>query len=209
MFSHHASLTEIFASASATRQSDQEATIRNLHTKIGELTVEQEFVCAGSNAELGWHEARWYAQRAEAARLACLGPPRIGVDQQGRSGWRRPCGCPRVYWIPRCARAPQSQRQASTQAWAPNAPPVSRGRRERRCPVTAPLHRIAHSDRCRCIWHGVKNGNMTCPRTQGNFTPSVRPCVAGSLLSRHPIGTAIWIAPTTCREQEQSLEGLS
>ena len=40
-------LDEIFASGGASRQSEHEATIRDLHAKIGELTVERDFFLRG------------------------------------------------------------------------------------------------------------------------------------------------------------------
>ena len=46
-------LDEIFASGKGSRQSEQEATIRDLHAKIGELTVERDCFCAGWSAEPG------------------------------------------------------------------------------------------------------------------------------------------------------------
>ena len=40
-------LDEIFASGGASRQSEHEATILDLHAKIGELTVERDFFLRG------------------------------------------------------------------------------------------------------------------------------------------------------------------
>ena len=40
-------LDEVFGRGGASRQSDQEATIRDLHAKIGELTVERDFFLRG------------------------------------------------------------------------------------------------------------------------------------------------------------------
>ena len=40
-------LDELFASGKASRQSEQEVTIRDLHAKIGELTVERDFFLRG------------------------------------------------------------------------------------------------------------------------------------------------------------------
>ena len=44
-------LEDVFASGRASRDSEHEATIRDLHAKIGELTVERDFFCAACNAE--------------------------------------------------------------------------------------------------------------------------------------------------------------
>ena len=44
-------LAEVFADRRGSRQSEHETTIRDLHAKIGELTVERDFFCAGSNVE--------------------------------------------------------------------------------------------------------------------------------------------------------------
>jgi len=41
------SLEEVFSSAGAKRGTDLEATIRDLHAKIGELTVERDFFLRG------------------------------------------------------------------------------------------------------------------------------------------------------------------
>ncbi len=46
-------LDEIFGGGRTSRQSEHEATVRDLHAKIGELTVERIFFRAGSNAEPG------------------------------------------------------------------------------------------------------------------------------------------------------------
>ena len=40
-------LDDIFASGTASRQSEHETTIRDLHAKIGELTVERDFFLRG------------------------------------------------------------------------------------------------------------------------------------------------------------------
>ena len=40
-------LDDIFANGKGSGQSEQEATIRNLHAKIGELTVERDFFLRG------------------------------------------------------------------------------------------------------------------------------------------------------------------
>ena len=40
-------LEEVFAGGRASRESDHEATIRDLHAKIGELTVERDFFLRG------------------------------------------------------------------------------------------------------------------------------------------------------------------
>ena len=44
-------LEEIFPNGRMSRQSEHESTIRDLHAKIGELTVERNFFCAGFSAE--------------------------------------------------------------------------------------------------------------------------------------------------------------
>ena len=44
-------LEEIFANGRVSRQSEHDSTIRDLHAKIGELTVERDFFCAGFSAE--------------------------------------------------------------------------------------------------------------------------------------------------------------
>ena len=44
-------LEEVFAGGRASRDSEHEATVRDLHAKIGELTVERDFFCAACNAE--------------------------------------------------------------------------------------------------------------------------------------------------------------
>ena len=44
-------LEDVFAGSRASRESEHETTIRDLHAKIGELTVERDFFCAASNAE--------------------------------------------------------------------------------------------------------------------------------------------------------------
>ena len=44
-------LEEVFSGGGSKRPSEQQATIRDLHEKIGELTVERDFFCAGSSAE--------------------------------------------------------------------------------------------------------------------------------------------------------------
>ena len=42
-----AGLEEVFAGATSRRQKDHEATIHDLHAKIGELTVERDFLSRG------------------------------------------------------------------------------------------------------------------------------------------------------------------
>ena len=42
-----AGLQELFAGASNRRQKDHDATIHDLHAKIGELTVERDFLSRG------------------------------------------------------------------------------------------------------------------------------------------------------------------
>ena len=42
-----AGLQELFAGATSRRQADHEATIHDLHAKIGELTVERDFLARG------------------------------------------------------------------------------------------------------------------------------------------------------------------
>ena len=42
-----AGLEEVFAGATSGRQKDHEATIHDLHAKIGELTVERDFLSRG------------------------------------------------------------------------------------------------------------------------------------------------------------------
>ena len=42
-----AGLEELFAGASSRRQKDHDATIHDLHAKIGELTVERDFLSRG------------------------------------------------------------------------------------------------------------------------------------------------------------------
>ena len=42
-----AGLEELFAASTAGREKDHEATIHNLHAKIGELTVERDFLARG------------------------------------------------------------------------------------------------------------------------------------------------------------------
>ena len=42
-----AGLEEVFAGATSRRQKDHEATIHDLHAKIGELTVEHDFLSRG------------------------------------------------------------------------------------------------------------------------------------------------------------------
>ena len=44
-------LDEVFSQPGSKRGGEHEATIRNLHAKIGELTVERDFFCAGWSAE--------------------------------------------------------------------------------------------------------------------------------------------------------------
>ena len=44
-------LDEVFGGGKASRQSEHEATVRDLHAKIGELTWSGIFFCAGCNAE--------------------------------------------------------------------------------------------------------------------------------------------------------------
>ena len=46
-------LRELFADGSSRRQEEHDATIHDLHAKIGELTVERDFWHAGSGAEPG------------------------------------------------------------------------------------------------------------------------------------------------------------
>ena len=41
------SLDEVFSDAGSKRDADREATIRDLHAKIGELTVERDFFLRG------------------------------------------------------------------------------------------------------------------------------------------------------------------
>ena len=45
------SLGEVFSGSGPKRGTEQEATIRDLHAKIGELAVERVFFCAGWSAE--------------------------------------------------------------------------------------------------------------------------------------------------------------
>ena len=52
-------LDEVFGGGRASRQSEHEATIRDLHAKIGELTVERDFSFAGSDAEPGRTPGEW------------------------------------------------------------------------------------------------------------------------------------------------------
>jgi len=40
-------LEDVFAGGRASRESDHEATLRDLHAKIGELTVERDFLVRG------------------------------------------------------------------------------------------------------------------------------------------------------------------
>ena len=40
-------LEDVFAGSRASRESDHEATLRDLHAKIGELTVERDFLVRG------------------------------------------------------------------------------------------------------------------------------------------------------------------
>ena len=44
---HHGLLGEIFADRRSSRQSEHATTIRDLHAKIGELTVERDFFLRG------------------------------------------------------------------------------------------------------------------------------------------------------------------
>ena len=72
-------LDEVFGSCKASFQSEHETTIRDLHAKIGELTVERDFFCEGSNAEPGRTPADGRArQRVEhqpSVRVARHLPP--------------------------------------------------------------------------------------------------------------------------------------
>lgn len=46
------SLEKIFANGRVSQQSEHDSTIRDLHAKIGELTLERDFFCAGFSIEL-------------------------------------------------------------------------------------------------------------------------------------------------------------
>ena len=75
-------LEEVFAGGRASRDSEHEATIRDLHAKIGELTVERDFFCAACNAEprctLGVGRARRGAEHPAPVRVAGR-HPLVGV----------------------------------------------------------------------------------------------------------------------------------
>ena len=87
-------LDEVFSQPGSKRGGEHEATIRNLHAEIGELTVERDFFCAGCSAEpygaccAGGPRLR-AAAAAPAARAAGRAPflavPRAAGKARGES----------------------------------------------------------------------------------------------------------------------------